>query len=41
MFDEFVLEDTLACCGHVDRIIYHLDGPGALQHLPGSSASRR
>ena len=23
-----------ACCGHVDRSIYHLDGPGALQHLP-------
>ncbi len=34
MFDEFILEDTLACCRHVDHIIYHLDGPGALQHLP-------
>jgi hypothetical protein len=33
MFDRFVLPDTLACCAHVDRIIYHLDGPGALQHL--------
>jgi len=34
MFDEFVLEDTAACCAHVDRSIYHLDGPGALQHVP-------
>jgi hypothetical protein len=34
MFDEFVLDDTTACCAHVDRSIYHLDGPGALQHVP-------
>jgi hypothetical protein len=34
MFDEFVREDTAACCEHVDRSIYHLDGPGALQHVP-------
>jgi hypothetical protein len=34
MFDEFVLEDTAASCNHVDRSIYHLDGPGALQHVP-------
>jgi len=34
MFDEFVLADTAACCAHVDRTIYHLDGPGALQHVP-------
>jgi hypothetical protein len=34
MFDEFILPDTLACCRHADRVIYHLDGPGALQHLP-------
>ncbi len=34
MFDEFVLPDTVSCCNHVDRVIYHLDGPGALQHLP-------
>jgi hypothetical protein len=33
MFDRFILDDTVACCRHVDRIIYHLDGPGALQHL--------
>jgi 5-methyltetrahydrofolate--homocysteine methyltransferase len=34
MFDEFVLEDTTACAEHVDRTIYHLDGPSALQHVP-------
>jgi len=34
MFDQFVLEDTRASCEHVERSIYHLDGPGALQHLP-------
>jgi hypothetical protein len=34
MFDQFVLADTRACCGHVERSIYHLDGPGALQHVP-------
>jgi hypothetical protein len=34
MFDEFLLTDTVECCNHVDRSIYHLDGPGALQHLP-------
>jgi hypothetical protein len=33
MFDRFILSDTVECCRHVDRIIYHLDGPGALQHL--------
>ena len=34
MFDEFCLEDTVTCCQYVDRTIYHLDGPGALQHVP-------
>lgn len=34
MFDEFVREDTVECCRHADRVIYHLDGPGALPHLP-------
>lgn len=34
MFDEFVLEDTAECCAYVDSSIYHLDGPGALQHVP-------
>jgi hypothetical protein len=34
MFDEFCLTDTVECANHVDRTIYHLDGPGALKHLP-------
>jgi hypothetical protein len=34
MFAEFCLTDTLECANHVDRTIYHLDGPGALKHLP-------
>ena len=33
LFDRFILPDTAECCRHVERIIYHLDGPGALQHL--------
>lgn len=34
MYDTFCLEDTVQCVNHVDRTIYHLDGPGALKHLP-------
>ncbi len=34
MFEEFCLPDTLACCRHADSIIYHLDGPDAVRHLP-------
>ena len=34
MFDQFVRKDTEACCDYVDQSIYHLDGPGALQHVP-------
>jgi hypothetical protein len=34
MFDEFCLRDTVECIDHVDRILYHLDGPDALKHLP-------
>jgi hypothetical protein len=34
MFDEFCLRDTVECIDHVDRIVYHLDGPGAVLHLP-------
>ncbi|OHD82096.1 MAG: hypothetical protein A3J97_09075 [Spirochaetes bacterium RIFOXYC1_FULL_54_7] len=34
MFEEFCLPDTLACCRHADSIIYHLDGPDAIRHLP-------
>jgi hypothetical protein len=34
MFDQFVRTDTVECCEYVERSIYHLDGPVALQHLP-------
>lgn len=34
MFDAFCLEDTIECAGHVDHVIYHLDGPDAVKHLP-------
>jgi hypothetical protein len=34
MFDEFCLADTITCCEHADSIIYHLDGPDAIRHLP-------
>ena len=34
MFEEFCWQDNLECCTHVDQTLYHLDGPGALRHLP-------
>jgi len=34
MFDRFCLEDTVECVNHIDHALYHLDGPGALRHLP-------
>ena len=34
MFEEFCLADTRRTCAHADRIIYHLDGPDAIRHLP-------
>jgi succinate dehydrogenase flavin-adding protein (antitoxin of CptAB toxin-antitoxin module) len=34
MFDEFCLEDTVACIDHVEHSLYHLDGPEAIRHLP-------
>jgi hypothetical protein len=34
MFDEFCLEDNLETCRHVDYSLYHLDGPGAIKHVP-------
>ena len=34
MFDSFCLGDTVQCAEHVGYSIYHLDGPGALQHVP-------
>ncbi|MCL2708832.1 MAG: hypothetical protein FWF03_06940 [Defluviitaleaceae bacterium] len=33
MFDEFFLEGIVRECRHYGNSIYHLDGPGALQHL--------
>ncbi len=34
MFKEFCWQDNFECCAHVDHTLYHLDGPGALRHLP-------
>ncbi|MCX7935253.1 MAG: CBS domain-containing protein, partial [Planctomycetota bacterium] len=33
MFDEFFLDGIAAECRHTAASVYHLDGPGALQHL--------
>jgi hypothetical protein len=33
MFDEFFMEGLIDECNHLDRNIYHLDGPDALKHL--------
>jgi len=32
-FDEFVAPELEALCSWLDHVTYHLDGPGALQHL--------
>jgi len=34
MFESFCWQDNWECCAHVDHTIYHLDGPGALRHVP-------
>ena len=34
MFQDFCGADNRACCEHVDCTIYHLDGPGAIRHVP-------
>lgn len=34
MFEEFCWQDNRQCAAHVDHALYHLDGPGALRHLP-------
>jgi hypothetical protein len=34
MFNEFCWHDNRECCQHVDHALYHLDGPGAVRHLP-------
>jgi hypothetical protein len=33
MFERFVLPDLTTCCEYLDHGFYHLDGPGAIQHL--------
>ena len=34
MFGEFCGQDNRECCAHVDATLYHLDGPGAIRHVP-------
>ena len=34
MFREFCWDDTKSLCDSVDYSLYHLDGPGAIRHLP-------
>jgi len=34
MFEAFCGQDNRECCRHVDVSLYHLDGPGAVRHLP-------
>jgi 5-methyltetrahydrofolate--homocysteine methyltransferase len=34
MYNKFCWQDLTECCDHVDRSLYHLDGPGAIPHLP-------
>jgi len=41
MYCEFCLQDMLDCCDHVDYSLYHLDGPGAIPHLPQLYAARK
>jgi hypothetical protein len=34
MFEAFCRHDNWQCCRHVDLSLYHLDGPGAIRHVP-------
>jgi hypothetical protein len=34
MFETFCWRDNLECIAHVDHSLYHLDGPGAVRHVP-------
>ena len=34
MFREFCGQDLAECCQYVDCSLYHLDGPGAIRHVP-------
>lgn len=34
MFETFCWQDNRECCAHVEHSLYHLDGPGAVRHVP-------
>jgi hypothetical protein len=34
MFETFCAQDNVECCAHADHTLYHLDGPGAVRHVP-------
>jgi hypothetical protein len=34
MFEAFCARDNRECCAYVDHSLYHLDGPGAVRHVP-------
>ncbi len=34
MFEDFCWHDTSECVAHVAHVMYHLDGPDAVRHLP-------
>jgi hypothetical protein len=34
MFETFCWQDNVECCAHVEHSLYHLDGPGAIRHVP-------
>jgi hypothetical protein len=34
MFEEFCAQDNRECSQHADLSLYHLDGPGAVRHVP-------
>ena len=34
MFEAFCWQDNRECCAHVEHTLYHLDGPGAVRHVP-------
>lgn len=34
MFETFCGQDNRECCAHVEHTLYHLDGPGAVRHVP-------
>ena len=41
MYGEFCGQDLIECCEYVDYSLYHLDGPGAICHLPRMCAVER